>query len=54
MDGGSVNDATHDGSDPVSFQPELKGAVRVEPVETERATEEERETVEILSAWDGS
>ena len=32
-EGGSVNDATHDERDPVSFQPELKGAaVRVEPV----------------------
>jgi ferredoxin-nitrate reductase len=35
-DGGSVNDATHDAGDPVSRQPELKGAaVRVEPVDTE-------------------
>jgi ferredoxin-nitrate reductase len=32
-DGGSVNDATHDASDPASGQPELKGAaVRVEPI----------------------
>jgi nitrite reductase (NADH) large subunit len=31
--GGSVNDATHDVADPVSGQPELKGAaVRVEPI----------------------
>ena len=54
-EGGSVNDATHDERDPISQQPELKGAaVRVERVEPERATEEERATVEALSAWDGS
>ena len=48
-EGGSVNEATHDERDPISFQPEFKGAaVRVEPVEPERAT------VEYLSAWDGS
>lgn len=32
-DGGSVNEATHDASDPVSKEPELKGAaVRLEPI----------------------
>jgi anaerobic selenocysteine-containing dehydrogenase len=35
-DGGSVNNATHGAADPVSGQPELKGAaVRVEPVPQE-------------------
>ncbi len=54
-EGGSVNDATHDERDPISRQPELKGAaVWVEQVEPEEATEEERATVEALSAWDGS
>ena len=54
-EGGSVNDVTHDERDPVSLQPELKGAaVRVEPVGSKEATEEERATVEFLSAWDGS
>jgi ferredoxin-nitrate reductase len=54
-EGGSVNDATHDERDPISFQPELKGAaVRVEPVVAGRAAEEEKATVEAISAWDGS
>lgn len=54
-EGGSVNDATHGEHDPVSKQPELKGAaVRVEPMDSATATEEELATVEYLSAWDGS
>ncbi len=53
-DGGSVNDATHDKCDPVSKQPELKGAaVRVEPVGFKEATEQEQATAGYLSAWDG-
>ncbi len=54
-EGGSVNDATHDERDPVSRQPELKGAaVRVEPVDVATVSKEEKATVEALSAWDGS
>ncbi len=51
-DGGSVNDVTHGATDPVSGQPELKGAaVRVEPVpqETvERGEPQNQKTEEIV------
>jgi ferredoxin-nitrate reductase len=50
--GGSVNDATHDAADPVSGQPELKGAaVRVEPIprrEEGRSLEEREEPMEEI------
>ena len=50
--GGSVNEATHDAVDPVSGQPELKGAaVRVEPIprrEESRGFEERGELTEEL------
>jgi anaerobic selenocysteine-containing dehydrogenase len=50
--GGSVNDATHDAADPVSGQPELKGAaVRVELIprrEEGRSLEEREEPMEEI------
>ena len=49
-DGGSVNDVTHDASDPTSKQPEFKGtAVRVEAIREEEQATAER----YFSAWDG-
>ena len=50
--GGSVNEATHDAADPVSHQPELKGAaVRIEAIRDGRKEREQRAWP--LSAWDG-
>lgn len=50
--GGSVNEATHDAADPVSHQPELKGAaVRIEKIEVKHESRDQRLTAE--HAWDG-
>lgn len=39
---GSLNNTTHDAVDPISMQPELKGAaVRLDPVEASKATEKQ-------------
>lgn len=52
-EGGSVNEATHDAADPVSKQPELKGAaVRVEAVRN-GVGEQETADEERSRAWDG-
>jgi ferredoxin-nitrate reductase len=51
--GGSVNETTHAAADPISKQPELKGAaVRVEAARI-RAGEKELAQEEHLSEWDG-
>ncbi|CAN5529505.1 nitrate reductase [soil metagenome] len=47
--GGSLNETTHDAPDPVSKEPELKGAaVRVEPAPTEKFYERKKAKQEIL------
>ena len=52
-DGGVVNEATHGYADPISGQPELKGAaVRIEAVADE-AGEREPAREDHLSTWDG-
>jgi ferredoxin-nitrate reductase len=53
-DGGSVNEATHDAADPVSRQPELKGAaVRIEAARDGASEQEPPAWEEEFSAWDG-
>ncbi|CAN5910424.1 nitrate reductase [soil metagenome] len=48
-DGGSLNETTHDASDPISKEPELKGAaVRVEPAPTEKFYGRKESKQEIL------
>ena len=48
-EGGSLNATTHDAADPVSKEPELKGAaVRVEPAPTEKFYERKQVRQEIL------
>ena len=48
-EGGSLNETTHDAADPISKEPELKGAaVRLEPAPTEKFYERKHTKQEIL------